>query len=191
MGAVMRLADSARSRAKGAEASRALDGRGWGLYLVAAVALTPFVSGVGGTPLAWPDLLNLAALAVFAAVVLVRRIRLEVTSRALEMATARATIPVAERNLEAAGSFDEGLAETERAIAMDPLSPILATSHADVSPKLSTLAVGTPREGAEGEEGGEPSNPQLPPSRRIRCAGSVRPRWRSTDLSTRRVGGPP
>jgi serine/threonine-protein kinase len=34
--------------------------------------------------------------------------------------------------LSSFGRFDEGLAETERAIAMDPLSPILATSHADV-----------------------------------------------------------
>jgi hypothetical protein len=56
---------------------RALDGRGWDAYLVAAVALTPFVAGIAGTPLAWPDLVNLLALAVFAATVLVHRVRLE------------------------------------------------------------------------------------------------------------------
>jgi len=73
----MALAGSERSPVRFTGSARALDGRGWDTYLVAAVALTPFVSGVAGTPLAWPDLLNLAALSVFAASVLVRRIRLE------------------------------------------------------------------------------------------------------------------
>jgi len=73
----MTLAGTLRSPGKRASA-RALDGRGWDAYLVAVVALMPFVSGIGGTPLAWPDLLNLAALAVFAATVLVRRIRFEI-----------------------------------------------------------------------------------------------------------------
>src|SRR5690242_553626 len=72
----MTLAVALRSPGKAASA-RALDGRGWDAYLVAAVALMPFVSGIGGTPLAWPDLLNLAALALFAARVLVHRPRLE------------------------------------------------------------------------------------------------------------------
>ena len=76
--AMERLAEVARVRAKGGDGARALDGRGWDRYLLAVVALMPFVSGVGGTPLAWPDLLNLAALAVFAAAVLAHRIRLEV-----------------------------------------------------------------------------------------------------------------
>jgi len=67
----------ARSPGKLADAGRALDHRGWDAYLVAAVALLPFVAGIGGTPLAFPDLLNVAALSVFAALVLVHRIRLE------------------------------------------------------------------------------------------------------------------
>ena len=41
--------------------------------------------------------------------------------------------------LSSFGRFDEGLAETERAIAMDPLSPILATSHADVAVLRASL----------------------------------------------------
>jgi len=65
-------------RAQVTDGARALDDRGWDRYLLAVVALMPFVSGVGGTPLAWPDLLNLVALGVFAAAVLVHRIRLEV-----------------------------------------------------------------------------------------------------------------
>ena len=73
----MARAGSDRSPANAARAGQALGQRGWDLYLMAAVALMPFVSGVGGTPLAWPDLVNLAALLVFGAAVLVHRIRLE------------------------------------------------------------------------------------------------------------------
>ena len=67
-----------RDRAPG---ELALDGRGWDLYLVVAAALTPFVGGIGGSPLAWPDLFNLAALLVFGAVVLARRVALETPLR--------------------------------------------------------------------------------------------------------------
>ena len=74
----MRLSARGRFAVMGSAAgTRALDGRGWDAYLVAAVALMPFVTGIGGTPLAGPDLLNLVALSVFAASVLVRGIRLE------------------------------------------------------------------------------------------------------------------
>jgi hypothetical protein len=73
----MTLAGLALVRTQATDGARALDGYGWDRYLLAVVALMPFVSGVGGTPLAWPDLVNLAALLVFGAAVLVHRTRLE------------------------------------------------------------------------------------------------------------------
>ena len=98
-----RLAGPARGRAKGRDGARALDGRGWDRYLLAVVALMPFVNGVGGTPLAWPDLLNLAALAVFAAAVLVHDIRLEVPLLpAILLAAAGSVLAVADAHSVAA-----------------------------------------------------------------------------------------
>lgn len=55
----------------------ALAGRGWDLYLLLVVALTPFVAPIGGTPAAWPDLVNGVALLVFAAGVAARRTAFE------------------------------------------------------------------------------------------------------------------
>ena len=56
------------------ERAGALAGRGWRAYLVAAALLLPFVLPPGPAQLAALDLVNLAALAVFAAVVLMRRV---------------------------------------------------------------------------------------------------------------------
>jgi O-antigen ligase len=74
----MTRADPHRTSVRGAVDGRALDGRGWDLYLVAATALMPFVTGIAGTPLTWPDLVNLAGLLVFAGAVCVHRLRPEV-----------------------------------------------------------------------------------------------------------------
>ena len=54
-----------------------LMGRGWDVYLVASVALAPFVAPVAGTPLAWLDVVNLLALAVFWAVAIAHRLPVE------------------------------------------------------------------------------------------------------------------
>ena len=67
----------ATHRMSGTDPARALDGRGWDTYLVAVPLLFPFVSRLGGLPFAAPDPLNLAVLLAFAAVVVTRRIPLE------------------------------------------------------------------------------------------------------------------
>jgi O-antigen ligase len=74
----MTLAESVRTSRARAEPVQVLEGRGWDLYLVAVAALSPFVRGIAGTPLAWPDLLNVSGLLVFAGVVLANRLRFEV-----------------------------------------------------------------------------------------------------------------
>ena len=66
-----------RLPARGADPARVLDARGWDAYLVAVTALLPFVSGIGGVPVAAPDLANLVALLIFGVVVLTRRVPLE------------------------------------------------------------------------------------------------------------------
>jgi O-antigen ligase len=53
-----------------------LRGRGWDLYLVTAVALMPVVVPTGPAQMAFVDLINLAALAAFLPLVLIRRIPL-------------------------------------------------------------------------------------------------------------------
>ena len=66
-----------RSPARVADPARALDRRGWDVYLVGVTALFPFVTGLGGTPLAAVDVVNMIALGIFAAVVFVHRVRFE------------------------------------------------------------------------------------------------------------------
>jgi O-antigen ligase/polysaccharide polymerase Wzy-like membrane protein len=68
---------AAASSFRVADPARALDGRGWDVYLLAVTALFPFVAGLGGTPLAAVDVANVIALGIFAAVVFVHRVRLE------------------------------------------------------------------------------------------------------------------
>ena len=67
----------ARPPARGADPARVLDAGGWDVYLLVVTALLPFVSGVGGTPVAAADLANLIALLVFGGAVLARRFPVE------------------------------------------------------------------------------------------------------------------
>jgi hypothetical protein len=66
-----------RLPARGADPARALDARGWDVYLVGVPALLPFTTGLGGTPLALVDLANAIALGIFAAVVYANHLRIE------------------------------------------------------------------------------------------------------------------
>jgi len=56
--------------------ARPLTGRGWGLYLLLAVALVPIVNPMGSSQIIFVDLINSAALLVFACTVIVYRVRL-------------------------------------------------------------------------------------------------------------------
>ena len=66
------LTETAARRA--ASGTHALDARGWDIYLFAAVALMPLVASSLPGQLAWVDLVNGAALALFAVLIVERRL---------------------------------------------------------------------------------------------------------------------